>query len=292
MQIAHPERTIRDPQSRKVYLAAGISPTDAMGYGLMANGMSRRMGDESKPPIALTLRQVLWIVERLDTLWAKSQSLSDRRNVAAAAVTHLVAWLGWLRSEELFSLRWGDVEITRPRDGPRRGLPEGVGVIEIRLLPETKTNRTKVADVVISYLCGSGLTPGLWLERLRRLWPGVRATDFLIRGNDQNVWTSQFFRQEYLYVWLHTMRTEGDPFLQAFTNERGNRLEDKYYSFGTYRRGGRSSSTKRNNGTKQATTDEVYEHGRWRKRINRETMATRYNEFSLDDRLNITLLCM
>jgi hypothetical protein len=39
------------------------------------------------------------------------------------------------------------------------------------------------------------------------------------------------------------MRAEGDPFLQAFTEAHGNRIEDKYYSFGTYRRGGRSSST-------------------------------------------------
>jgi hypothetical protein len=88
------------------------------------------------------------------------------------------------------------------------------------------------------------------------------------------------------------MRSEGDPFLQAFTLEPGNRIKDKYYSFGTYRRGGRSTCTKRNNGTKKATPDEVYEHGQWRKRISRENMPTRYNEFGIDDRVNITLLCM
>jgi hypothetical protein len=88
------------------------------------------------------------------------------------------------------------------------------------------------------------------------------------------------------------MRSEGDPFLQAFTSEPGNRIEDKYYSFGTYRRGGRSASTKRNNGLQQATADEVYEHGRWTRRISKENMPTRYNEYSLADRVNITLLCM
>jgi hypothetical protein len=88
------------------------------------------------------------------------------------------------------------------------------------------------------------------------------------------------------------MRAAGDPFLQAFTNDRGNRIEDKYYSFGTYRRGGRSASTKRNNGTTQASPDEVYEHGRWRRRIAHENMLTRYNEYGLDDWINITLLCM
>jgi hypothetical protein len=47
-----------------------------------------------------------------------------------------------------FSLTWGDVRITCPADGPRLGLPRGIGAIEIHLLPETKTNRIKVADVM------------------------------------------------------------------------------------------------------------------------------------------------
>jgi hypothetical protein len=38
-----------------------------MGYGLVAAGMGKQMGDESKPPIALTLRQVLWITAYLET---------------------------------------------------------------------------------------------------------------------------------------------------------------------------------------------------------------------------------
>ena len=54
-QIAHPKRTLRDPASRKVYLADGVSPMDALGYGLMAASMARCMGNQSKPPIALTL---------------------------------------------------------------------------------------------------------------------------------------------------------------------------------------------------------------------------------------------
>jgi hypothetical protein len=91
---------------------------------------------------------------------------------------------------------------------------------------------------------------------------------------------------------LRQQRAEGDPFLQAFTEAPGNRLEDKYYSFGTYRRGGRSTSTKRLNGTKTATPDEVYEHGRWTKRMSKENMPTRYNEYELSDRINLTLLCM
>jgi hypothetical protein len=132
----------------------------------------------------------------------------------------------------------------------------------------------KVADIIISYLCASGLNPGIWMECLRRKWPKATATDCIIRGRDGTAWTSQYYRRTHLYAWLHQMQAEGNPFLQAFSSERGNRIEDKYYSMGTYRWGGRSSSTKRNNGTAQATPDEVYEHGRWRHKISKENMPT------------------
>ena len=119
-----------------------------------------------------------------------------------------------------------------------------MGAVELRLLPETKSNRIKVADVVLSYLCASGLAPGLWVERLKRVWPHATPGDYIIRGKGGTAWTSTYFRRVHLYEWLRQMRSEGDPFLQAFTNEPGNRIEDKYYSFGTYRHGGRSTSTK------------------------------------------------
>jgi hypothetical protein len=136
------------------------------------------------------------------------------------------------------------VRITSPLHGPRVGLAMGTGVLELRLLHETKSNRTKVADFVIAYACALGLSLGLWVKRLRRLWPD------------------------------------------------GNRIEDTYYSMGTYRRGGRSSCTKRTNGTLQATPAEVYEHGRWTVKQSKENMPTRYNELTLDDCINLTLLCM
>ena len=204
-QLAHPERSIRDPRTHKVYLVDGVSPTDAMGYGLMATGMARRVGDHSRPPIALTLQQVLWVLEYLETLWAQATSPAIRREVAAAAVTHLLGWLGWLRSVELFSLKWMDLKLTRPAHGPRIGLPLGVGAIELRLLPETKSNRTKVADVVISYICASGLAPGLWLERLQLTWPTADPQDYIIRGQDETKWTSTYYRRTHLYTWLRHM---------------------------------------------------------------------------------------
>jgi hypothetical protein len=110
----------------------GVSPVDAIGYGLMAAGMSKRVGDESKPPIARTLRQVLWIMAYLETQRQAFRGIPAHRKIAAAAVTNLIRWLGWLQSQELFSLTWGDVTVTRPKVGPCLGLPAGVGrVIEM-----------------------------------------------------------------------------------------------------------------------------------------------------------------
>jgi hypothetical protein len=98
--------------------------------------------------------------------------------------------------------------------------------------------QTKVVDIVISYLCASGLAPGLWLEWLQHFWVQAAPGDYIIQGQTGAQWTSNYYRQNHLYRWLGQQRAEGDPFLQAFTDMLGNRLEDKYYSFGTYWRGG------------------------------------------------------
>jgi hypothetical protein len=76
-----------------------------------------------------------------------------------------ISWrgLGGFVPLELFSLIWGDLKLMHPE----HGRPMGIGVIELCLLPETKTNHTKVADIVIAYACASGLILGLWMERQR-----------------------------------------------------------------------------------------------------------------------------
>jgi hypothetical protein len=246
-----------------VFLCDGLNPNAELGYTLMSTGMTKRMGDESTPPVAVTYRQVRWAMDRLEALWkvCPAMDIDGRREIAAAAVSALLAWLGWLRSLELFSITWGDTTITRPADGPAIGLPLGVGAIELRLLAETKTDRTKVADVVVSYATAAGFVPGLWMERLRALWPDALPSDPVIRGSSGVAWDSAYFRRHHMYVWLHQMRAEGDVFLQAFTNSPGNRIEDKFYGMGSWRRGGRAECAKRNNGTDKASRDEIYEHG-------------------------------
>jgi len=71
-------------------------------------------------------------------------------------------------------------------------------------------------------------------------------------------------------------------------------IEAKFYSFHTYRRGGRSCvSRKRPFNIRRATSAETIEHGRWRTRGSPSgDMPTHYREWTHEDRIYITLLCM
>ena len=156
---------------------------DALGYGLMVARLVKQMGDNSKPPIALTLKQTLWIMDFLDAHWASASTLGACHEIVAATVTHLLGWLAWLQSVELIFLTWADVTITHPGSGPTIGLPTGIGALELHLLPKMKSDQTKVVDVVISYVCASGLSPGLWVEHLSHLWLASNPTDHVIQGH-------------------------------------------------------------------------------------------------------------
>jgi hypothetical protein len=72
---------------------------------------------------------------------------------------------------------------------------------------------------------------GLWIERLGHLWPDALADTPIIHSSTGDPWTSFYFHKHHLYVWLHKIRAEGDPFLRAVTEMTGNRIEDKYYSW-------------------------------------------------------------
>ena len=123
---------------------------------------------------------------------------------------------------------------------------------------------------------------GLMLPQPRRLFVGAQAFRGPVTTSVPTISIPGFIKCERREI----------PFLLAFSTTVGNRIEDMYYSMGTYRRGGRSSCTKRTNGTLKATPAEVYEHGRWTVKQSKENMPTRYNELTLADCINLTLLCM
>jgi hypothetical protein len=97
-----------------------------------------------------------------------------------------------------------------------------------------------------------------------------------------------------MYHLLNIQRNRGYPILSPCDGSPGNSIDAKFYSFGMYRRGGRSQVTMRRAGCVWAESKtEIAEHVRYRTQ-NRgyEAKSEHYNESTLEDRIYITLLCM
>jgi hypothetical protein len=262
--------------------------------------MARRMGTESKKSWALSHVHIAYIDDVLEQRYCATVDRKQQHDLACAGTINLLAYLGWLRSGEVFGLGMEDITLVDPCDGPARGLPPGCGAVEGRLLGATKSDQTLTADVVVAYTTLSGLSLGKWFARLATF--DQTPTDRLFSTESEPQWSSRFFRVNYAYPILEMQRRAGEPSLSTFSNEPGNRMEDKIYSMHTWRRGGRSrvsrvSRLPRHNepnprGTRKASPTEVYEHGRWQQNKEAEDMPKRYNQWDLSDRILITLCCM
>ena len=120
----------------------------------------------TKQSWALQFVHIKYINDQLEQSWHSAPTMAAKREIANVATANLTLWLGMFRWGENFNLRRSDVTVVRPEDGPTVGLSPGIGVIEMRMSPETKSSLNKTMDVVISYHCMSGLCLGLWMERL------------------------------------------------------------------------------------------------------------------------------
>ncbi|MGL5813437.1 MAG: hypothetical protein ACRCYW_08935, partial [Aeromonas sp.] len=169
LAMSRPEQAIAAGQGSHV--ALHVLPTEELCYTHFSAGLRRRMGDSSQKSTALRFQHIRFLDTQFETMYQAATNTATRHEAAAAGAANLLFWLGWVRSTEGFSLTPADIAITRPGDGPRKGLPCGVGVIEIRLLPETKTNSAATADIIVAYACWSGFSLGLWLERLLAFTP-------------------------------------------------------------------------------------------------------------------------
>jgi integrase len=78
-------------------------------------------------------------------LYRDATTNRQRREICRAALVNILAWLGWLRAGETFSLRWEDITMTEPRDSPTLGLPAHTGTARLRLSEQTKSDRTQTA---------------------------------------------------------------------------------------------------------------------------------------------------
>jgi hypothetical protein len=304
--VEHPGQIVREHGSRRPIQVGGCIPTDGIEFSLMSAGMSRRLGDGSQPAMALLDRQVRWMDNYLDRAYNVAMAngqISTAHEIAKAAGTNLQAWLAWLRGGELFSLRWSDLTACLPGDGASRGLPAALGAFLVRLLLQTKCQRSSVADVVVAFCTGSGLNYGKWVLRMRQHTIQATSADdpqewltddrFIFCHSSGEPWDSAYYRQTYLIPLLQIQRLEGDPYLREFDGSPGKTMAEIFYSMHCYRRGGRSHvSQRRPLCTRKATPEEVNEHGRWQRSRQNESMAEQYRHWTLADRLALTLLCM
>jgi hypothetical protein len=297
MQSAYPRWVMRDRHRRGMVLMDYVSPTDELYCSFGATGMATRMGTEAKKSWALSHVHITYIEQEFEGLYTTATKLMDQHDAACGACVHLLAYLGWLQSGEILQGQVDDYHVTAPQDGPSRNLPPGIGAIEARLLASTKSDPTLTADVVIAFSTPlSGLSLGKWLQRLQKFTP-YDSSYGIFSTAKEHYWSSRYFRETYAYPFLKNQRLTDEPTLQTFTHEIGKRIRDTIYSMHSWRRAGRSrvSRSPRHNhepkprGTRRATPDEVYEHGRWQVPVSSENMPRRYNQWDLCDWIGLTL---
>ena len=221
-----------------------------------------------------------------------SSNTLDCLRIVRSALVVLISWLGWLRSSEVFSLEEFDVKLILPTDGPSVGLPRGLGALGLLLLPSTKGNQRSQADVWIAFTTISGLSIGTWWQRYLSLTGDPVFKRLIFSHNDGSPWTSTFFRQTFLFPWLHTQRQEGDPYLNQFDDSPGRSIPENFYSMGCFRRGARLDVSERRPGSvRRATKEERFEHARWRQK-RAPDIDLHYLEWGIEERIKLTLLAM
>lgn len=291
--------TMDDRQRNKLYRQdVGINHDATLSQ--FTKGLKGRVGTDAVPSWVLRDRHVRAFDRYFNANYNSSRHREDRRHWALAGLANGLLWLAWLRSSELFGLRWLDIECIYPSEGPAHDLPPNVGALLLRLGEETKTSRSRTADVPIAYTTQSGFQLGRWYERCRRLrvssvQPSLDPR-LLFQNGTATPWDSHFFRHEFVYPLLYQAQLDGDPVLVPLKGDTlGNTIPAKYKSLHMYRRGANSHVEivrPHEHPRRKATSAEQYEHGRWTRQRSGEPLHVMYRDWPLWDRLQITLFCM
>jgi hypothetical protein len=154
--VSHPERLTLGYKKRPL-LVEGFSPTDETMCMFFTHGMKRRLGDHPKPSAVLLVEHVIWINKHLDERFLAAPTDAIKIETCRIALTHATAYAGWLRAMETFGIRWEDLDMYLPDEGPMVGLPIGVGVLLLRLLEQTKSSQDKCVDVILAFGTASGI---------------------------------------------------------------------------------------------------------------------------------------
>ena len=262
-------------------------PTDNLSMTMLARGMAKRMGIDVTPSKALLERHIIAMDQELEALFRAPYSSSMRRSIALGGFANVTLWLAWLRSSETFGLRFEDVIITLPSQGLSRDLPDGTGMLEYILLPETKSASTFRADVIVAATTASGLRPLRWFRRAQSLTPRWRGSHLIFVDEDGSPWTSLSFRRQFLYPCLEQLKLRGDPYLQEAP------LPSLFWSLHCYRRGARTHVDRAvmdrgTSGLRKSVDAMIYEHGRWKQQA--LPIDVVYREWSPKDRIKLTQL--
>ncbi|CAJ1968848.1 unnamed protein product [Cylindrotheca closterium] len=124
-------------------------PTDNLSFQLFAKGMVARLGDHTRPSVALLDRHVRFLDSALDQMFLDAENAFQRRELSLAGLANLTLWLRWLQSSECFGLNWEDCSLVEPADHAVEDLPTNCGIVTFRLNPVTKSDRARTADVII-----------------------------------------------------------------------------------------------------------------------------------------------
>jgi hypothetical protein len=88
----------------KPTIVPACSPTNELGYTVFSDGMKRRIGDKSFPSAVILDQHVSWMNAHFLHVYQSATTLKIRLEMCKAAVINLIAWLGWLRAVETFSI--------------------------------------------------------------------------------------------------------------------------------------------------------------------------------------------
>ena len=261
--------------------------TDGGDFSAFAKGMKARMGDHSVASKALLRRHIEGLDNIFEREFIQAHHPSDRWQWALAGLANSLLWLGWLRGGEAFGFKWSDVKYISSREGSAHDLPPGLGALIFQLGPETKSERNKNVDVVISSKSASGLNLGKWYRRVFRLRPKNASRSEIFLKPDLQPWDSYYYRYKYLYPSLVELGRQGDTALKGLSLSE---LQNLYWSLHSYRRGARTDCQRARPGTglKVASKAQVYEHARWRHSRSSEDIDALYREWNLYDRISIT----
>jgi hypothetical protein len=242
----HPENLTTGFKDRLAFVER-CSPTDELGYTYFTEGLRRRVGDHPNPSTVLQDHHIHWLNRYFQSLYQQASKRHQWLDAAHAGVTHLMSYLGWLRALETFRMRWSDLTVVRPEDGPTIGLPPMLGAILMTLLEQTKSSQHATADVVVACITYSGLSLGNWLALLAADLPSgeTESNAFVLCKSNGSAWTSHLYRHKFLYPALYACQASGDPFLRQFNGIDRPTIPMAFWSFNTQRRTGCSNASKK-----------------------------------------------